>query len=189
MYCHALNTKTGYPIKSDLKSITIVSDESIDGDILSTSLFIMEKDKAYKFMKKHNISGIMVTNKNEIIVIKDLILVDTDSTYVILNAIGDCLFSFFPIFLGFTASKKFKLKDVGMDTVQLEGKYFNAKVKQGEKIKKGQLLLEFDINEINKAGFSTVTPVMVTNSDNYLDVLETDKKKTDYNEELLRVVV
>ena len=78
---------------------------------------------------------------------------------------------------------------VGMDTVQLEGKYFNAKVKQGEKIKKGQLLLEFDINEINKAGFSTVTPVIVTNADSYLDVVETDKNKTDYNEELLTVVV
>ena len=78
---------------------------------------------------------------------------------------------------------------VGMDTVQLEGKYFNAKVKQGEKVKKGQLLLEFDINEINKAGFSTVTPVIVTNFDSYLDVVETDKKKVDYKEELLTVVV
>lgn len=73
LYCHILNTKTGYPIKSDLKSMTIVSDESIDGDALSTPLFIMGKDKAYEFMKKHNISGIMVTNKNEIIVTKDLI--------------------------------------------------------------------------------------------------------------------
>lgn len=73
LYCHILNTKTGYPIKSDLKSITIVSDESIDGDALSTPLFIMGKDKAYEFMKKHNISGIMVTNKDEIIVTKDLI--------------------------------------------------------------------------------------------------------------------
>lgn len=73
LYSHILNSKTGYPIKSDLKSMTIVSDESIDGDALSTPLFIMGKDKAYEFMKKHNISGIMVTNKNEIIVTKDLI--------------------------------------------------------------------------------------------------------------------
>lgn len=76
-----------------------------------------------------------------------------------------------------------------MDTVQLEGKYFTPKVKQGEKIKKGQLLLEFDINAISKAGFSTVTPVIVTNSDNYLDVVETDNKKASYNENLLTVVV
>lgn len=73
LYCHILNPKTGYPIKSDLKSITIVSDKSIDGDSLSTPLFIMGKNKAYEFMKKHNISGVMITDKNEIIVTKDLL--------------------------------------------------------------------------------------------------------------------
>lgn len=73
LYCHILNPKTGYPIKSDLKSITIVSDKSIDGDSLSTPLFIMGKNKAYEFMKKHNISGVMVTDKDEIIVTKNLL--------------------------------------------------------------------------------------------------------------------
>ena len=72
LYCHILNPKTGYPIKSDLKSITIVSDKSIDGDSLSTPLFIMGKNKAYEFMKKHNISGVMITDKDEIIVTKNL---------------------------------------------------------------------------------------------------------------------
>ena len=73
LYCHILNPKTGYPIKSDLKSITIVSYKSIDGDSLSTPLFIMGKNKAYEFMKKHNISGVMITDKDEIIVTKDLL--------------------------------------------------------------------------------------------------------------------
>lgn len=73
LYCHILNSKTGYPIKSDLKSITIVSDKSIDGDSLSTPLFIMGKNKAYEFMKKHNISGVMITDKDEIIVTKNLL--------------------------------------------------------------------------------------------------------------------
>lgn len=73
LYCHILNHKTGYPIKSDLKSITIVSDKSIDGDSLSTPLFIMGKNKAYEFMKKHNISGVMITDKDEIIVTKNLL--------------------------------------------------------------------------------------------------------------------
>ena len=73
LYCHILNPKTGYPIKSDLKSITIVSDKSIDGDSLSTPLFIMGKTKAYEFMKKHNISGVMITDKDEIIVTKNLL--------------------------------------------------------------------------------------------------------------------
>lgn len=73
LYCHILNAKTGYPVKSDLKSITIVSDESIEGDALSTPLFIMGKEQAYEFMKKNNVSGIMVTDKNEIIITKDLL--------------------------------------------------------------------------------------------------------------------
>ncbi len=73
LYCYILNPKTGYPIKSDLKSITIVSDKSIDGDSLSTPLFIMGKNKAYEFMKKHNISGVMITDKDEIIVTKNLL--------------------------------------------------------------------------------------------------------------------
>lgn len=73
LYCHILNPKTGYPIKSDLKSITIVTDKSIDGDSLSTPLFIMGKNKAYEFMKKHNISGVMITDKDEIIVTKNLL--------------------------------------------------------------------------------------------------------------------
>lgn len=73
LYCHILNPKTGYPIKSDLKSITIVSDKSIDGDSLSTPLFIMGKNKAYEFVKKHNISGVMITDKDEIIVTKNLL--------------------------------------------------------------------------------------------------------------------
>lgn len=50
----------------------------------------------------------MIKGLNAILIATGL-LVDTDSTYVILNAIADCLFNFFPIFLGFTAAKKFKL--------------------------------------------------------------------------------
>ena len=50
----------------------------------------------------------MIKGLNVILVALGL-LTATDSTYTILNAIGDCLFNFFPIFLGFTAAKKFKL--------------------------------------------------------------------------------
>ena len=78
---------------------------------------------------------------------------------------------------------------IGMDTVQLEGKHFIPKVKQGEKVKKGQVLLEFDINAIKSEGYSVVTPVIVTNSDSYLDIVETDKKRANYSEDILTVVV
>ena len=52
---------------------------------------------------------------------------------------------------------------VGLETVSMNGKPFKAHVKSGDKIKKGQLLLEFDINQIKEAGYPTITPVLVTN--------------------------
>ncbi|SCJ07002.1 EIIBCA-Bgl [uncultured Clostridium sp.] len=78
---------------------------------------------------------------------------------------------------------------VGMDTVQLEGKCFNPKVKQGDKIKAGQVLLEFDIDGIKEAGYPVTTPVIVSNSDNYLDIIGTDKKEINREEELLTVMI
>ena len=78
---------------------------------------------------------------------------------------------------------------VGMDTVKLEGKHFTLKAKQGDTIKKGQTLLEFDINAIEKEGYSLITLIIITNSKNYLDVVESDKKEIDFKEDLLTVVI
>ncbi|WP_312690970.1 beta-glucoside-specific PTS transporter subunit IIABC [Kosakonia sp.] len=54
---------------------------------------------------------------------------------------------------------------VGINTVQLEGQYFQMQVNEGDTVKKGQLLLTFDLNAIKQAGYDTVTPVIVTNSE------------------------
>ena len=59
---------------------------------------------------------------------------------------------------------------VGMDTVQLKGEYFTAHVKDGDHVKKGQLLLTFDMQKIKEAGYEITTPFIVTNSDAYSDV-------------------
>lgn len=67
------------------------------------------------------------------------------------------------------------LVHVGMDTVNLKGKYFSPKVKQGDLVSKGDLLLEFDINKIQEAGYSIETPIVVANTKDYLDVI-TDKE-------------
>lgn len=56
---------------------------------------------------------------------------------------------------------------VGINTVQLDGKYYHMQVAEGDEIKKGQLLLEFDLAEIEKAGYDTITPIVVTNADDY----------------------
>ncbi len=78
---------------------------------------------------------------------------------------------------------------IGMDTVKLEGKYFTPKVKQGDEIKLGQELLEFDFKAIKNEGYSVVSPVLITNSDSYLDIIETDKKEINYKENLLTVMI
>lgn len=59
---------------------------------------------------------------------------------------------------------------VGLETVSLNGEPFKALVKDGEKIKKGQLLLEFDMEMIQNKGCKTVTPVIVTNEDDLAGV-------------------
>ena len=56
---------------------------------------------------------------------------------------------------------------VGMDTVKMNGKGFDVKTKVNERVKEGDLLLEFDRDEIQKKGYSLITPVVITNSCNY----------------------
>ena len=58
---------------------------------------------------------------------------------------------------------------VGMDTVKMQGRGFNVKTSVNSKIKAGDLLLEFDKNAIEKEGYSLITPVVITNADNYED--------------------
>lgn len=60
---------------------------------------------------------------------------------------------------------------IGLDTVKLGGKHFKSHVKTGDKVKAGDLLVEFDIKAIKEEGYETITPVLVTNTDSYNDVL------------------
>lgn len=57
---------------------------------------------------------------------------------------------------------------VGMDTVKLEGRHFEPQVKNGDKVKAGQLLMKFDIAAIQKAGYDVTTPIVVANSDEFV---------------------
>ena len=77
---------------------------------------------------------------------------------------------------------------VGLNTVELEGKYFTQIIKQGDKVKQGDLLVKFDIEKIKEAGYEITTPVIITNTSNYLDVLSSDKKQIKKGETLLTVL-
>lgn len=65
---------------------------------------------------------------------------------------------------------------VGLETVSLDGRPFKAHIKSGERMKKGQLLLEFDIDAIQSEGCETITPVLVSNEDEIGEAVIEDNK-------------
>lgn len=62
------------------------------------------------------------------------------------------------------------LLHIGIDTVKLGGKFFDAHVSDGQDIKKGDLLISFDIDGIKSAGYKTTTPMIICNTDDYTSV-------------------
>ena len=62
------------------------------------------------------------------------------------------------------------LLHMGIDTVQLNGEHFDVKVKDGDRVTRGQLLAVFDMEAVKAAGYRTVTPMIVTNTDNFAQI-------------------
>ena len=56
---------------------------------------------------------------------------------------------------------------VGLETVGLEGKPFTVHVANGDKVQKGQLLIEVDLEAVKAAGLNTITPMLICNTDDY----------------------
>ncbi|UOE93904.1 beta-glucoside-specific PTS transporter subunit IIABC [Alkalihalobacillus sp. LMS39] len=77
---------------------------------------------------------------------------------------------------------------IGINTVQLNGKHFTPAVKQGDTVKEGDLLVSFDLENIKEAGFDVTTPIIITNTDQYLEVIETEQVEIQAKEPLLTVV-
>lgn len=61
---------------------------------------------------------------------------------------------------------------IGIDTVQLNGKYYDIKVKNGDQIKKGDVIGTVDLEGIRSEGYRTITPIIVSNTDNYNEFKE-----------------
>ncbi|MCR1950717.1 beta-glucoside-specific PTS transporter subunit IIABC [Clostridium sp. DSM 100503] len=77
---------------------------------------------------------------------------------------------------------------IGIDTVQLNGKYFTSHIEQGSNVKVGDLLLEFDKEGIKNEGYDIITPVIITNTADYMDVLPTEKTFINEKETLIRIL-
>lgn len=76
---------------------------------------------------------------------------------------------------------------VGIDTVNLNGKGFDPKVTQGDHVEAGALLMKFDISLIREAGYPVVTPVIVTNSDEYAKVSGIAEGSVSQSDPVLKV--
>ena len=76
---------------------------------------------------------------------------------------------------------------IGLDTVQLNGEPFDVRVNVGDKVKVGDLLAEFDMEKIKEAGYRTVTPVIVSNTDTFKDVVVLANGDIDEKAEMLKV--
>lgn len=77
---------------------------------------------------------------------------------------------------------------IGFDTVKLNGKPFTAKVKQGDHAKKGDLLLTFDIEKIKASGCGVTTPIIITNTANYLDVVPKDIEEVKIGDSIITIL-
>lgn len=90
--------------------------------------------------------------------------------------------------LGITTDRGAELLiHIGLDTVQLEGKFFTAHTIQGAQVEKGDLLIEFDIKEIKAAGYAVTTPVIVTNHKQYGQLVLTDEQQVNAGDRLLEL--
>ena len=78
---------------------------------------------------------------------------------------------------------------IGMDTVKMNGEGFKTHVAQGDKVKQGQLLIEFDVAKIKQSGYPVITPVVVTNFNDYRDIIPTESKNVQHGENLISTFV
>lgn len=99
--------------------------------------------------------------------------------------------SFFPTghALGLTSAEGVELLiHIGVDTVKLNGQYFTPNKSQGETVKKGDLLLTFDVESIMRAGYNIASPIVVTNTDDFLDIVQLSKNEINVGEDLLKYI-
>ncbi|MCI5669281.1 MAG: glucose PTS transporter subunit IIA, partial [Oscillospiraceae bacterium] len=79
------------------------------------------------------------------------------------------------------------LLHIGIDTVKLEGKYFEAHVSDGQKVKKGDLLITFEIDKMKEAGYTLTTPMIICNADDYSSFEPLAEGRTAAGDKLLKI--
>lgn len=75
---------------------------------------------------------------------------------------------------------------IGLDTVELDGKYFDVHVQAGDTIQKGQLLVDFDLEKISEK-YPVTTPIIITNTDRFAEIKNSDHKHCVKGDVILKV--
>lgn len=90
--------------------------------------------------------------------------------------------------LGITSNTGLEiLIHIGLDTVELNGEPYTSHVSQGQKVKAGDLLMEFDIEKIKASGKAVESPVIITNADDK-EINLLANGQTNHGEELMEVI-
>ena len=74
---------------------------------------------------------------------------------------------------------------IGLDTVKMNGEGFKGYVKAGDTVKKGDLLLEVDLDKVKAAGYDTITPMLICNTDDYAAVSGLDGKDVQAGDDVI----
>ena len=77
---------------------------------------------------------------------------------------------------------------VGMDTVELNGKYYKLHVKKDDAVRIGELLLEFDMDKIKASGYEVVTPVVITNPMEFSDIVVSNASNVNISDRLMTAI-
>lgn len=91
--------------------------------------------------------------------------------------------------IGITTDKNMEiLIHIGIDTVKFGGKPFKQFVEKGQRVKQGDLLIEFDKELLKQGDADLTTMVVITNSNDYLEIIPTKEKRVKMNDDLLTVI-
>ena len=77
---------------------------------------------------------------------------------------------------------------IGLDTVKLKGKHFTARAKSGDKVTVGTPLVDFDVEKVKEEGYDVITPVIISNTFEYGDVLGVTDQEVKAGDSVIKVV-
>lgn len=79
------------------------------------------------------------------------------------------------------------LVHVGLETVELKGKYFKTHVKEGQAVKEGDLLIEVDLEKTREEGYDMIVPVVIMNTEAFSEITSEVNRKINHGDEIVKI--